>query len=312
MTFDNTFSIRMEGYDMTNWIIPVVLKIIVGSGLYPYATKKIVGLSDRPKRFLIMYICSVLMSFVYVMLANHFIMPRIVWVVVGIGFINSLGNYFFWRAMDQSLSKTSLYTCWGDILVMLLSLVVLGEGDLLNAGVSIGIILSVLSAVLFALEGVRKNSPGGVRIAFYLNVLFASSTFGLAAFMMRLWVTESVPLNDFLVSWYLGCVPGAALVFFWTRWAGKKSGLPPRNALTVRDLFWLNVVSFSIVSSLVLLYWAYATSQLIVQPILMLGGIVLPAIIGLFVYAEHRKLDLIESLLFLLGLAGASIIVLFR
>ena len=58
-------------------------------------------------------------------------------------------------------------------------------------------------------------------------------------------------------------------------------------------------------------FWAYRLApQTVVQPLFLVGEMVAPALVGLYVFAEREALDRIEQYYFVLGLGGGLLVAL--
>lgn len=295
---------------MVHWLVPVVLKIIVNNGCAPFFTKQIVHLPDRAKRHFVVYLFCVLLSLLFVLAFGSLATLGFAPMIFSIGLLNGVGHYLYWRAMDISLSKSSLYLLWGDIVSMSLCYGVLGEGRFLTTGVTVGVLLSITSAIMFVrADYLRHQRSEQVRAAqslrFYAFIGVSSTVFGVAAFLIRLWVTQEVPVQDFLFSWYTGCVISAALVYVGSKFFSYDNPSLVATRYTWADIFRIGLVSLSIAGSLSLIFWAYHAPQLVVQPIFMVASATVPALLGLFVFGEHKHLGRAEWVYFSVGMLGA-------
>lgn len=301
------------------WYIPVVLRILVANGLAAWMLKKTVGLHSRTTRLFLQFLFCAVLALLLALSTHSLILNRITLLVVGIGVLNSLAAYCQWRAMDISLSKTSLFTFWDDFIAMGMSYVILGEGRYLNVGTSIGVVLSSTAVILFTAYNYKKTSgsdhaqhaSSSTRLptSFYLYVLSYSVIWGVAMFMHRYAGVESIRTSSFLFAWYVGSVVGAGAIMVFSRYVAR--GVLPVKKLSMREVGWLFLLSVTIVTSLALGYLAYqAAPQNIVQPFFLVGEMVLPSIIGLYIFHERKTLDAKEKALFIVALTGGLIVAL--
>jgi hypothetical protein len=81
------------------------------------------------------------------------------WRIVAVGFGNGLAAYCYYKAIALSLSRTSLFAFWDDLLAMGLSYGLLHEGQFLNVRIVLGIGVSVGAVILFTIHGSQEQAP---------------------------------------------------------------------------------------------------------------------------------------------------------
>jgi hypothetical protein len=70
-------------------------------------------------------------------------------------------------------------------------------------------------------------------------------------------------------------------------------------------------LSFLVVVTMSAAFWAYRLApQTIVQPLFLVGEMVSPALVGLYVFAEREALEQQEQLSFAVGLGGGVLVTL--
>lgn len=301
------------------WYVPVVLRILVANGLAAWMLKRTVGLHSRTTRLFLQFLFCAVLAILLALSTQSFVLNGITLLVVGIGVLNSIAAYCQWRAMDISLSKTSLFTFWDDFIAMGMSFIILGEGRYLNIMTTIGVLLSSVAVVLFTLYNYKKRQ-GGAHVqqagaatsftgSFYVYVLSYSVIWGVAMFMHRYAGLEQIQTPTFLSAWYVGSVVGASGIMILSRYVTPAA--PPVQKLSPREFRWLFLLSIVIMMSLGLGYMAYqAAPQNIVQPFFMVGEMVVPSLIGLYLFHERKEIDTKEKILFALALVGGLIVAL--
>ena len=239
-------------------------------------------------------------------MGTHFEWKAQMLVVAVIGVANAVACYWHWKATAINQAITSLSTWLDDIIPLLLGLFILNEFQFLNAMVAIGIMLAVVSAVLFAtqttsLSGVK---PGAV-FQIYKYILAYSFIWGVAGFAMRyLSVKNDMLVWDFISSWYSGSVFGALAVYGLADASDKGEPSTLREAMKK-----IAMLTGSVVSSLAATYWAKSLVPLVfTQPIFMVSEMVFPTMVGLFIFGERKHFTRLGWLLMLAGLIGGLII----
>jgi len=225
-----------------------------------------------------------------------------------------LAAYAYWRAIDLSLSRTALFAFWDDLIAMGLSYGLLGEGRFLNGWVLTGIGLSVLAVILFTVHGyvTRADSPkdqAPVPRVHFLYVGLYSVILGLGVFFMRYIGLQDIGLAQFLVNWYGGAGVAAGLLVLTLRLRMRTPAAP--LALTRQEWLRLGAGSLLILGSVGAAYGAYRLApQTVVQPLFLVGEMVGPALIGLYVFGEREALARRDQAYFALGLAGGLLVAL--
>lgn len=290
------------------FLIPIALRILVGNVGTAWLIKKASGKEGRERRFLLQYLVAGLLAGAIVYAAfGGWSFNATFWLIAGIGFANGLAAYCQWRAVDISLSKTSLFTWMDDVIVVNLALWQLGEFSIVNRTMAAGIVLSLAALVLFAVHDAvkKKGSSEKRRLTLYLWIGAYSIVWGLAPVVMRHFALEGLPLASFLQPWYWGAFAAAAVLFVVTRRAsrGVSSGSLPRDTLVALGL------GAGILGSLALAYWALQLAPLVVvQPIFLISEMVFPALIGLFGFSEGKTFTRFEWLCFGLGVVGVCLV----
>jgi hypothetical protein len=212
------------------------------------------------------------------------------------------------------LSRTALFAFWDDLIAMGLSYALLHEGQFLNPGMLVGIGLSVGAVILFTLHGAQpeppsKEAPERLPRRLYLYAGAYSVMLGFGVFFMRYLGVKHTGLATFLVNWYGGVLLAAwGLSLLLPEEATDPIALP---AVPWRDRLRILGLSLVVLTAMSAAYTAYRLApQTVVQPLFLVGEMIAPALIGLYVFAERAALDRYEQGLFAAGLAGGLLVAL--
>ena len=291
-----------------SWVVPVLFRIAAAYLVVPLLVKPLVDM--YPQRILILLQfagCFVLALLVALALQQL----HIDWRIVAVGFGNGLAAYCYYKAIAISLSRTALFAFWDDLLAMGLSYVILHEGQFLNARMLLGIGLSVGAVIGFTVHSAHPQTCGEQASArtplrLYLYAGAYSLLLGGSVFFMRYLGVQGTELGTFLVNWCSGIV-GAALLLVLT----SPDVTTVLTTLSRRSLVRLGSLSLVTLVALSAAFMAYQLApQTVVQPLFLVGEMVAPALLGLYVFAERNALDRWEYLYFGLGLAGGLVVAL--
>lgn len=293
------------------WLIPIILACISSYVLQPILNKKISGLPSRTRNLCWQYCFAAIFANTLALVSDiHFFEDQRIIVIVIIGIFNALGAYCYWRAIAISLSETSLFAQADGLIAMFLGFFILGESQLFNFGLGIGIIFLLCAVFLFVMAG-RDADFQYSDIIFYpkkgigMWIVFFCVIWGIAIFSMRYFALGGMPLLNYVAGWYGGSFIGALIVFSLA--GGAEAGRP----LLTKDILRILPLSLTIWVSLMLGYWARQLTPLIVsQPIFQIVGMILPTVIGLWVFKEIKELNLFSRAAIVIGLVGGTIIAL--
>ena len=291
------------------WYVPVAVRMVTGYVAIPVLLKPLVERYAQATLLLLQFaVCFGLALTLAVALGQ----ARLDWTIAAVGGANGLAAYCYRKAIAISLSRTALFAFWDDLLAMGLSYGLLHEGQFLNTRSILGIVASVGAVILFTIHSYRKQHPGKdepdlIPMRLYLYGGVYSVILGVGVFFMRYWGVRGTSLGTFLVNWHGGVVLAAALLLL-TAPAERQAA---RTRLPRGD--WLRVVGLSLLVLVTMstAFWAYRLApQTIVQPLFLVGEMIAPALIGLYVFAEREALDRPEQLYFVLGLGGGLLVAL--
>lgn len=288
----------------------IIIRVIVAYSLIQYATKKIVGGNRRTERFLWQFAFTFIIAGIWVLISGDVVVNAAFWNVMLIGFIAGSGTFFSWKAIHLSQSRNALFTFWDDIIAMSLAFFVLHEGRFITAPIGIGIALSFVALFGFIWYArCQKSEKEGLKplpLIFYSYVGTYSIAWGLAVFGQRYWAFNDMPVSTFLFGWYVGALVAAALVFLVYKDASEDQR--STALLGPKDIAATFVLAMLILSSLGLASVSYRLPQMIVQPIYLVAEMIIPSLIGLFIFHERKHFARFEWLFFGLGAIGALMV----
>jgi hypothetical protein len=289
------------------WYVPVLLRIGAAYIAGPLLLKPLVDRYAQATLLLLQFLGCLAVA---LPLAVVWHQRQLDWRIVAVGFSNGLAAYCYYKAIALSLSRTALFAFWDDLLAMGLSYTLLHEGQFLNARLVLGIGVSLGAVLLFTVHSYSQQAqePTTKRLPMrlYLYAGAYSVILGLGLFFIRYLGVQGTALGTFLVNWYGGMVMAALLLVL--------SGADPAQApftLPWRVLPRLGGLSLVALVAMSGAYGAYRLApQTVVQPLFLVGEMIAPALIGLYVFGERQALDRQERLYFVLGLAGGLLVAL--
>ena len=223
------------------------------------------------------------------------------WLVCLAGLVNSSGGLYQWKAYALSLSKTSLLFPLMGLFTALLGVIFLGEKNVWNAQMFIGIAFYVL-AVFFLLKNDEQPSVDGGQWLFYTVIMifiFAGTNFATKLFSLN-----DVSVPAFIIPWYTGSSIGALLL------SVKEKQNPLR--VETKNLAFYGLVGALLIMTLSLGYLSFRLGGPVSQ-VVPLQGIalsVIPSVLGLYLFGESKNFSKREWLGFALGLTAAILILL--
>ena len=290
------------------WSVPVLLRIVAAYVVGPLVAKPLVD-TYPPRTVVLLQFAGCWAGALLLALALQQL--HFDWRMAAVGFGNGLAAYCYYKAIAISLSRTALFAFWDDLLAMGLSYALLHEGQFLNARLLLGIGLSVGAVIGFTVqstsplptcEHVTTRTP----LRLYLYAGAYSLLVGGGVFFMRYLGVQGTELGMFLVNWY-GGVMGAALLLVLTS-PGARAALTAVSRGHLVRLGGLSLVTLVALSAAFLAY--RLAPQTVVQPLFLVGEMVAPALLGLYVFAEREALHHWEYFYFGLGLAGGLVVAL--
>lgn len=284
------------------WWIPTTIYIAIGFVLVRWLEKKIVGLPSRTQRLLWQYVFCFGFAVLYYATGAKTSWDSNMSLIFLLGIGNGLAVFVRWKAVQISLSGTSVLSFLDDLVAMGLSFVILSEGRFLNPMLGLGILLSVGSIIFMALRKREKGWPA----VFLLYVGTYSVIWGVAYFSQRFFALGDMAPSKYLLAWYGGSLLVAVLIrLFW-----KEKGVTAIG----RNLSWKEIGTMLVISASVFTTVFLALNvlkhlpQMVFQPILLVSEAVIPTIMGLVIFGEHRGYSFLEKMLLSLAVIGVILI----
>ncbi len=233
--------------------------------------------------------------------------PLSVWVLIAtaIGIANGVGLYIRWKALNISLSGTSVLSFPDDLIAMGLSFFFLKEWILLNLPLGIGIALASSAAIALGLEKYKKKEP----LLFFWYVGGYSVIWGLAYFLEKLFAITGLHPAEFMFGWYGGCFLSATALMLWHKEEAAYQN--HTDGLKKKDFVFLSVLSLAIFTTMWagLVVFRY-TPQIAFQPILLVSEAIIPTAIGLWLFKERHQYSKREKVLLGIAILGVIFIAL--
>lgn len=278
------------------WQLPVFLRVLAAHFIFPVLAKNVSQTKAKAKNICVMFGWCLILSLIagFATGTAGFSIG-----VIGIGLLNSVGVFCYWKAIDTSLSKTSIFTQLDDIITIFLGYVILNEARYLNTGIISGGSMCILASVLFLLIRNQKQT-----LQLYMWISIYSVMWGICTFSLRYFAVQEMPMCAFLASWYGGGLIGE--FFIWLIFMRKKEQDIKIPLKQVHDVFF---VALFVWLSLLLQYWANMHAPtIVVQPIFQVTEMVFPSLIGLFYFKEGKQLKPMEWCAFIVGIIGGLVI----
>ncbi len=290
------------------WYIPVILKVLTAHVLFPWVSKH-VGMkhSIQKRNFLNFSFCA-LVALLWAIWRGQLVFNETTLFIFGVGIANGLAAYCQWKAISINLSRNSLFTFFDDVIAVSLSCMILHESRFINLLSGTGIAASFLAVVFFAIRDYRKKTETGnslIPASFYFYVGFYSVVWGVATFLMKLWGVQHISVSTFVCFWYAGAWVGSLSIFVYVKRYHHQINPP----FVRRDFGYVGIMGSMMMIALALGYMAYERApQTIVQPIFLVSEMVLPALIGLWIFNERKGFRMADWFLIGLAIAGGALV----
>ena len=270
-----------------HWLVPVGIFIVVAFVGVRWLGKHLANQPDQIKRLLTNFGFCAAIATILAAFTDHLRFDVVMFGVFGIGVLNGVANIQVWRATRTSLSKTSLLAFGDDIIAVLLSIAIIGDGQYLNGLAVAGMTLCFAAGVLFWWHDASKKKQESS--AFYTQVLIYSVLWGIAIFAERFYAYHALPVVEFLFGWYGGSFAVMLVAFAWDR---RHGGGTEAVSFNFKDYALVAVFAVSIMLCLAIAYWAFTLApQTAVIPVLLAAEATIPTIVGWTIFKERKLFD---------------------
>lgn len=216
---------------------------------------------------------------------------RIEILIVGLGFINALVAWLFWRAIKESLSQTMLFLPLTGFTGVFLAALFLGEWDFLNPK-NLGGVLALLGVLglLGSVYFFRRSQKEGGRIKkiWLWCIIGQSALGGVIVFLMKYFALQATAKTDFIFSWYLGAWLGSFILLISEK--DLKIHLPRKG-------LWLSylLLSAATLTAVLTSYWSLELAPaVLVLPISQFFTVLGSALVGLFIFHERKSFSFLD------------------
>ena len=289
------------------WQIPVFIRVFVASILAPIFIKRVAGAPSRSRSLVLQYALAAGIAAIWALSVGVNFRYSGFYIVFVLGIFGAASCYCEWRAIDISLTKTSLFAQADDILALILGYLILHEGRLVNGTLKVGVLLAVLAVFLFIYGKIRQASGEGSSPARSLALWITGFSLiaGATIFSMRYFALAGMAISTFLFAKYAGSFIGAVLLFYIT--GPKERGL----GMTPAQRFLVFILALIILSAMTLAYWSFTLVPITVaQPIYQVSEIIFPFMIGLWFFKEGKRLNAFQKSAMILGIISTTMIAL--
>lgn len=289
-----------------SWQVLACVAFLYQYGLVHIAIKKIgAAEGSRTRKLVWQYFFAAFLALATAVIAGRIHLSWSVVIVATIGAVNAFGCYCHWRAYDISMSRTAMLSNLDDLLAIGLGYAILGELRVLTPILTAGIVVSIVSASVFAKAKPHNELNGGKsagRLAVW--VLGYTLIWGVAMFSMRFFSLQGLNILTYVAAWYFGAWLGAIFTRFVIM--GRDEAGPPLTHIQQAKVLLLAV---SIWTSLMFAYLLRTLAPItVVQPIQLVAEMSIPSIIGLTIFHEARGISRLEIIVIATGLVGVLLI----
>jgi len=286
-----------------SWQFLACLAFLYQYGLVQIAIKKIGAVEgSRTRKLVWQYFFAASLAFITMAIAGQLDLSWSFVIVAVIGAANAFGCYCHWRAYDISMSRTAVLSNLDDLLAIGLGYAVLGELRVLTPILTVGIVVSVTSAMVFAKIKHSNDESSNHRLIGW--VLGYTIIWGVAMFSMRFFSLQGLNIFTYIAAWYFGAWLGALFTRFVIM--GCEEAGPP---LTYAQRAKVLLLAVGIWTSLMLAYLMRTLVPItVIQPIQLVAELSIPTIIGLTIFGEARNMSRREMAIITAGLIGVSLI----
>jgi len=286
-----------------NWMFLACITFLYQYGLVQIVIKKIgAAEGSRTRKLVWQYFFAASLAFITAAIAGRLHLSWSFVIVAVIGAANAFGCYCHWRAYDISMSRTAMLSNLDDLLAIGLGYAVLGELRVLTPILTVGIVVSVMSAMVFA--KIKHSNDGSLSRRLIGWVFGYTLIWGVAMFSMRFFSLQGLNILTYVAAWYFGAWFGALFTRFVIM--GRDEAGPPLTRIQQAKVLLLAV---GIWTSLMFAYLMRTLVPItVIQPIQLVAEMSIPTIIGLTIFGEIRSMSHREMAMIAAGLIGISLI----
>jgi hypothetical protein len=282
-----------------NWGL-LTLYVFLGFGLIRFLEKKIVGLPSRTHRLFLMFSFNFTWAFTaWALFDREFSLGMLVVFLVGVS--NGVSIFFRWKATAISLSGTSVWSFMDDVIAMGLAFIILREDKLLNPLLAVGVTIAIVSVVYLGFQKTGTDWPA----RFFLYIGISSVLWGVAYFSHRFFAFGGLSPGKYLLAWYSGSFLSTLLIKLWWKEEETAGQAIKVSAKGVGVMFLMSLCAFG--SMVIAVTILRTMPQIVFQPVLLVGEAVIPTLMGLYIFKEHKDYTPREKIL--LGSAVLGVIV---
>lgn len=293
------------------WFVPVGIYVVVAYVGVRWLGKHLANQPDQIKRITVNMAFCACAGALFALITGDLRFDSSTYIVMGVGVLNAFANIAQWLATKVSMSKTSMLSFGDDIIAILLVWVIIGDGKYLNVVSASGMMLCLLTGVLFWWHS-NKAKADKEKSAFYFHVLAYCVLWGVAIFAQRYFAFNNLPTAQFVFAWYLGSFLTMAVIFAGRGVVRAVSGSIERSvAFRLKDYAVVFVFAIGIAGCLAIEYWAKILAPLtVIQPIFLVSEAVIPTIVGWTIFREGKTFDRTQWFFSGLGFTGVVLLAL--
>lgn len=283
-----------------DWKIIFIFLIVFGIGSSVLTKVLADALPKKSLGVFYQFLFSAILALLYVLFYGGFSFSVSAVFMGFVSIFNVIANYYFWKASELSLSKTTLFLPLVDILAVILALIILQEAKTLKLLEIIGIALCFISLWMFKSANTAKDKTQSQWFYYILAIIVIGGT---STFLLKVF-SFTVSHQTFLASWYGGSFLGSILLVI----ALKEN---PLNMEWKKALATLPL-SVCLVGALLALYRVFelGSPASIILPMRSVFVTIVPILIGWFFFNEQKKLAFREYIAFGIGILGIVFIIL--
>ncbi len=300
------------------WYSPIVFTVAI-SAVYPWFLKRwVVDDKGRLARLFFQYILCLALAGLVLLAVNMKLGVAIRDVPPGLlalGLANGLAVYWQWRAVEVHLAKFSLLAFWADILAVLLGYISLGEATYLNRWLVTGLIFTAIATIGLAVWARRnrpkEENPGKPPPKFFRFVFGYATISGLTSFFQRYFALGGVSQPVWLLGWYAGSLAAVVILVSWLKKRRAKIEVRETAVFSIsrRNFLITAGSSLFVFANAWTGYWSAQVAPITVTtPIFFTAALVVPTLIGLYVFGERKDLSRAEAAFMFIAACGGLLV----